>query len=53
MAKTFNIRRQTGFSTIAMSCFILLYMPIILLVIYSFNSGSSIAIWEGFSWRWY
>ncbi|WP_299562060.1 ABC transporter permease [uncultured Sulfitobacter sp.] len=37
----------------AFSCFVLLYMPIILLVIYSFNAGSSIAIWEGFSWRWY
>ncbi len=53
MAKTFNVRRQTGFNTIAIACFVLLYMPIILLVIYSFNAGSSIAIWEGFSWRWY
>lgn len=49
----FNIRKQTGFTTIALTCFALLYLPIILLVIYSFNSGSSIAIWEGFSWRWY
>ncbi|MFP3354936.1 spermidine/putrescine ABC transporter permease PotC, partial [Pseudoalteromonas sp. SIMBA_153] len=38
---------------IAMTCFVLLYLPIILLVVYSFNSGRSIAIWEGFSWRWY
>ena len=49
----FNIRRQTGFATIAVACFVLLYLPILLLVAYSFNSGSSIAIWEGFSWRWY
>lgn len=49
----FNIRRQTGFTTIALACFVLLYLPIILLVIYSFNAGTSIAIWEGFSWRWY
>ncbi|MCA0272140.1 MAG: ABC transporter permease [Proteobacteria bacterium] len=53
MAKPFDIRRQTGFNAIAMACFVLLYLPIILLVIYSFNAGSSIAIWEGFSWRWY
>ncbi len=53
MARPFDIRRQTGFTTIAAACFVLLYMPIILLVIYSFNAGSSIAIWEGFSWRWY
>jgi spermidine/putrescine transport system permease protein len=31
----------------------LLYLPIFTLVIYSFNAGTSIAIWEGFSWRWY
>ncbi|UYV36849.1 ABC transporter permease [Rhodobacteraceae bacterium D3-12] len=49
----FNIRRQTGFTTIALACFVLLYLPIILLVVYSFNAGTSIAIWEGFSWRWY
>jgi spermidine/putrescine transport system permease protein len=52
-SKGFNIRRQTGFATIAVACFVLLYLPILLLVAYSFNSGSSIAIWEGFSWRWY
>jgi spermidine/putrescine transport system permease protein len=53
MAKGFDIRKQTGFTGIAMACFAMLYMPIILLVVYSFNAGSSIAIWEGFSWRWY
>jgi len=53
MADGFNIRRQTGFTTIAAITFFLLYLPIILLVIYSFNAGTSIAIWEGFSWRWY
>lgn len=53
MPKGFNISRQTGFTGIAITCFVLLYMPIILLVIYSFNAGTSIAIWEGFSWRWY
>ena len=51
--KPFSIIRQPGFATIAAICFILLYMPIILLVVYSFNAGTSIAIWEGFSWRWY
>ena len=51
--RAFNIRRLPGFTTIAMACFAMLYMPIILLVVYSFNAGTSIAIWEGFSWRWY
>ena len=51
--KGFNVRRQTGFNTIALLCFAMLYLPIILLVAYSFNAGESIAVWEGFSWRWY
>ncbi|MBO0344189.1 ABC transporter permease [Roseibium sp. CAU 1637] len=53
MAKAFDVRHQTGFAGIAMACFVLLYLPIVLLVVYSFNSGMSLAVWEGFSWRWY
>ncbi|MCR9112176.1 MAG: ABC transporter permease [Rhodobacteraceae bacterium] len=55
MAKSrgFDIRHQRGFTPIALLCFVLLYMPIIILVVYSFNAGQSIAIWEGFSLRWY
>lgn len=53
MAKRFEIQRMPGFKSIAALTFVLLYMPIILLVIYSFNAGTSIAVWEGFSWRWY
>jgi len=49
----FDVRRQPGFTTVALFCFVVLYLPIILLVIYSFNAGESIAIWKGFSWRWY
>jgi spermidine/putrescine transport system permease protein len=55
MAKAirFDVKRQVGFTSVAMLCFFVLYMPILLLVMYSFNAGTSIAIWEGFSWRWY
>lgn len=49
----FDVRRQPGFTAVALFCFAVLYLPIILLVVYSFNAGNSIAIWEGFSWRWY
>lgn len=49
----FDVRRQPGFTTVAIFCFVTLYMPIILLVLYSFNAGESIANWQGFSWRWY
>jgi spermidine/putrescine transport system permease protein len=51
--RAFSVRRQTGFTAIATFCFIMLYLPIVTLVAYSFNAGVSIAIWEGFSWRWY
>ena len=33
-------------------CFFFLYAPMLLLVIFSFNS-SQLAAWEGFSFRWY
>jgi len=33
--------------------FAFLYLPIVLLVIYSFNAGRNVAVWEGWSTRWY
>jgi len=52
-ATRFSVRRQAGFTTIAFLCFVWLYAPIFTLIFYSFNAGTSVAIWEGFSWRWY
>ncbi len=51
--KPFSIRTQPGFTTIAIICFFLLYAPLLPLVAYSFNSGNSLAYFEGLSWRWY
>jgi len=51
--RTFSIARLPGFSTIAVAVFVMLYLPIVLLVVFSFNAGSSPAIWEGFSLQWY
>ncbi|MEO0498252.1 MAG: ABC transporter permease [Pseudomonadota bacterium] len=31
----------------------MLYLPIIVLVIYSFNDGKLVTVWSGFSMRWY
>jgi len=53
MASRFDIRRQTGFPTVALFCFFLLYLPLSVVVIFAFNSGTSIAVWEGFSFRWF
>ncbi|WP_299847536.1 ABC transporter permease [uncultured Paracoccus sp.] len=51
--KRFDVRALPGLSFMAGSCFVLLYLPILLVVIYSFNAGNTVSIWEGFSWRWY
>lgn len=30
-----------------------IYIPIFMLIIYSFNAGKNIGVWEGFSFKWY
>jgi len=51
--RPFSVQRMPGFTAVAVTCFIVLYAPLAPLVIYSFNAGDSIAVWEGLSWRWY
>jgi spermidine/putrescine transport system permease protein len=53
MARAFSVHRQKGFTSTAIICFALLYLPIATLVVFAFNAGSSVAIWEGFSLRWF
>jgi spermidine/putrescine transport system permease protein len=53
MAKNFSIKHQPGFTAIAATCFIVLYLPIIVLVIYAFNAASSTSEWGGFSLKWF
>jgi len=42
-----------GFREIAWLCLIILYAPLIIVTIYSFNNSPSITIWKGFSFVWY
>jgi spermidine/putrescine transport system permease protein len=49
----FSVRKQPGFATVAILCFVLLYLPIVVLVVFAFNAGNSLAVWEGFSLRWF
>jgi spermidine/putrescine transport system permease protein len=51
--RSYDVRRLPGFGAVAMATYLLLYLPILVLVIYSFNAGSSQSAWEGFSLRWY
>lgn len=47
------IRRYPGFRAIAILCLVLLYAPLIVVTVYSFNDSPSITRWGGFSLRWY
>ncbi|MGA0541466.1 ABC transporter permease [Neotabrizicola sp. VNH66] len=49
----FEVARLPGFATVAIAAFVLLYLPIVTLVAYSFNASNSIAVWGGFSLQWY
>lgn len=51
--RNFSIASLPGFGVIAMITFVFLYLPIVTLVVYSFNEAASMARWEGFSLRWY
>jgi spermidine/putrescine transport system permease protein len=51
--RSFSVGKLPGFATVAIAVFVCLYLPILTLVIYSFNGGPSIAVWQGFSLHWY
>ncbi|MBP6015110.1 MAG: ABC transporter permease [Candidatus Promineofilum sp.] len=46
----FNSRALTW---LAIGVFLFLYLPIIVLVIYSFSGARNVGVWDGFSTRWY
>lgn len=51
-AKT-DVKNYTGFRTLTFVCLFILYAPLVVVTIYSFNASPSITVWEGFSLRWY
>jgi putrescine transport system permease protein len=47
-------RRMSGFNIVAVALGLaFLYLPIVILVIYSFNASRVVAVWGGWSTRWY
>jgi putrescine transport system permease protein len=47
-------RRLGPFNLVALAVgFALLYLPILTLIVYSFNDGRMVAVWSGWSLRWY
>ncbi|MEM8950707.1 MAG: ABC transporter permease [Pseudomonadota bacterium] len=53
MASPDALRRYPGFFPMTMTCLVILYAPLIVVMIYSFNASPSITVWEGLSLRWY
>ncbi len=49
----FIVGRFPGFGFITGLFFLYLYVPILILVMFSFNAGRSATIWNGFSLEWY
>ncbi|MFH1139833.1 MAG: ABC transporter permease [Pseudomonadota bacterium] len=51
--KTFVIGKFPGFGTVSWCFLLYLYVPIVVLVIFSFNSSRSATVWQGFGLDWY
>ncbi len=51
-AKT-DVRTYTGFRFMTILCLVVLYAPLIVVTVYSFNASRSLTVWEGLSLRWY
>ena len=52
-SKKYDIKAFPGFKAITILCLLVLYAPLVIVTIYSFNASQSITVWEGISGRWY
>ena len=52
-SKQFDIKTYGGFKGITLLCLVILYAPLVVVTIYSFNASQSLTNWEGVSLRWY
>tara|TARA_R110002094_G_scaffold192245_6_gene166499 strand:+ start:846 stop:1652 length:807 start_codon:yes stop_codon:yes gene_type:complete len=53
MSSKTDVKTYPGFFFITAVCLVILYAPLAVVTIYSFNASSSITVWEGVSLRWY
>lgn len=53
MSQRHDLRRFPGFLQLTLLCLLLLYAPLMVVMVYSFNDNTSITLWGGFSLRWY
>lgn len=52
-SRRFDIKHYKGFFPLTVLCLVILYSPLIVVTVYSFNDSVSITNWEGVSLRWY
>ena len=53
MATRTDIRSYSGFRAVTFLCLAVLYAPLVVVTVYSFNASRSITVWEGVSLQWY
>ena len=53
MNPTTDVKTYSGFRLATIFCMVILYAPLIVVTIYSFNASNSITVWKGLSFRWY
>jgi len=49
----YDLKKQRGFGTTALLCLAVLYAPIVILAVFSFNNQRSVTLFTGFSFEWY
>ncbi|WP_420548017.1 ABC transporter permease [Curvivirga sp.] len=49
----YDIKNYSGFKAITLLCLFVLYAPLVVVTVYSFNASASLTNWEGLSFRWY
>ncbi len=48
------MRKLSWFNTLSLTLgFAFLYIPMLILIVYSFNAGKLVTVWSGFSFKWY
>ena len=52
-ARGFDVAALPGFRLVAVAALLALWAPIATMAVYSFNASESVALWGGFSLRWY
>jgi len=53
MRKLLDLRHYAGFFPMTVLCLVILYAPLIVVMVYSFNDSASITRWDAVSLRWY